>query len=79
MIYHDDQGSSSTGYNQAPAYPQQQANAYALYGQVRAIDLAEVNVGLAEELARLGPFGAGNGEPMLALRGLNRSLRSATL
>ena len=31
--------SSQPGYNQAPAYPQQQANAYALYGQVRAIDL----------------------------------------
>lgn len=34
------------------------------------VDLAEINVSLAEELARLGPFGAGNGEPMLALRGL---------
>jgi single-stranded-DNA-specific exonuclease len=34
------------------------------------IDLAEVSVGLAEDLARLAPFGMGNVEPMLAIRGL---------
>ncbi len=34
------------------------------------VDLAEVNIGLAEELGRLAPFGAGNGEPLLAIPGL---------
>lgn len=34
------------------------------------VDLAEVNVGLAEELGRLAPFGNGNAEPMLAITGL---------
>jgi single-stranded-DNA-specific exonuclease len=34
------------------------------------VDLAEINVGLAEEIARLAPFGAGNAEPMLAIRGV---------
>ncbi|MBC8131899.1 MAG: single-stranded-DNA-specific exonuclease RecJ [Deltaproteobacteria bacterium] len=34
------------------------------------VDLAEINVSLVEELARLAPFGAGNGEPMLAIPGL---------
>ena len=34
------------------------------------VDLAEVTLGLAEELGRLAPFGAGNGEPLLGIRGL---------
>ncbi|MES1172282.1 MAG: single-stranded-DNA-specific exonuclease RecJ [Bacteroidota bacterium] len=34
------------------------------------IDLAEVDIGLVEDLRRLAPFGAGNAEPVLALRGL---------
>jgi single-stranded-DNA-specific exonuclease len=34
------------------------------------VDLAEVDLGLAEDLARLAPFGAGNGEPLLAIPGL---------
>ena len=34
------------------------------------VDLAEVGLGLADELARLAPFGASNGEPLLAIPGL---------
>jgi single-stranded-DNA-specific exonuclease len=34
------------------------------------VELAEINVGFAEEIARLAPFGAGNSEPMLAIRGV---------
>lgn len=34
------------------------------------VDLADVDLAFAEELQRLGPYGAGNREPLLALRGL---------
>jgi single-stranded-DNA-specific exonuclease len=34
------------------------------------VDLAEIDLGLAEEMDRLAPFGVGNAEPMLAIRGL---------
>ena len=34
------------------------------------VELEDVNVSFAEELQRLGPYGAGNREPLLALRGL---------
>jgi len=62
--------SSQPGYNQAPAYPQQQANAYALYGQVRAIDLVRAEQRTSGGGAVLGAvlgavvgnqFGSGSG------------------
>jgi single-stranded-DNA-specific exonuclease len=34
------------------------------------LGLAELNVSFAEEMARLGPFGAGNPEPLLAVAGV---------
>jgi single-stranded-DNA-specific exonuclease len=34
------------------------------------VDLADLDVGVAEELRRLGPFGAANAEPLFALEGV---------
>ena len=64
--------SSQPAYNQAPAYPQQ-ANAYAQYGQVRAIDLVRAEQRTSGGGAILGAvlgavvgnqFGSGTGRAL---------------